>query len=113
MIKNYLKIALRHISRNKGYLLINVVGIGIGLALCIISFINYQYFQQSDTFHEKADHIFRVIVWDEGGDIVQGNVAAPLMPQAVADVSQVQEGVRLDSRNVVVKIGEELIPLFI
>ena len=108
MIKNYLKIAIRHISRNKGYLLINVAGLGIGLALCIISFINYQYFQQADTFHEKADNIFRVIVWDKGGDIVQGNVAAPLMPQAVADVSQVQEGVRLDSRNVVVKIGEDL-----
>ena len=108
MFKNYLKIALRHIRRNKGYLLINVVGIGLGLALCIISFINYQYFQQSDTFHEKADHIFRVIVWDKGGDIVQGNVAAPLMPQAVADISQVQEGVRLDGRNIVVKTGEQL-----
>jgi len=108
MIKNYIKIALRHISRNKGYLLINVVGLGIGLALCIISFVNYQYFQQADTFHEKTDNIFRVIVWDEGGDIVQGNVAAPVMPQAVTDISQVQEGVRLDGRGIVVKIGEQL-----
>ena len=108
MIKNYLKIALRHISRNKGYLLINVLGLGLGLALCIISFINFQYFQQADTFHEKADNVFRVIVWDEGGDIVQGNVVAPLMTQAVAEVSQVQDGVRLDGRGVVVKIGEEL-----
>lgn len=57
MIKNYLTIALRHITRNKGYFLVNVIGLGLGLALCIITFVNYQYFQQSDGFHERLDHI--------------------------------------------------------
>ena len=62
MIKNYLKIALRHISRNKSYLFINVIGMGLALACCIIAFVNYQYFEKADSFFEKSDQLFRVTV---------------------------------------------------
>ena len=105
MIKNYLKIALRHIARNKTYLLINVIGLGVAFACCIVAFINYQYFSQADGFHEKKDQIFRVLVSSVGGYRPQCNVATPLMPQAVEDLSNVTDGIRFGRRGIVAKVG--------
>ncbi len=62
MIQNYFKIAFRHIIRNKSYLLINVIGLGLAFACCIIAFVNYQFANQADSFHEKEDQIFHVTV---------------------------------------------------
>ena len=108
MIKNYLKIALRHISRNKSYLLINVVGLGLAFACCIVAFINFQYVNKADHFHENLDQIYRVAVGSVGGHRPNGNVVAPLMPQAVAEIGAVKEGVRISRRGVVVKVGEKV-----
>jgi len=108
MIKNYLKIALRHLSRNKSYLLINIVGIGLAIACCIISFLNYQYFKTADSFIENGDRIFRVTVSDVGGDFPNGNVVAPVVPRAIADISQVKDGVRLDRKGVIIKTGDQV-----
>ena len=105
MIKNFLKIALRHISRNKTYLLINVIGLGLAFACCIVAFVNYQYFNQANGFHEKKDQIFRVSVSTVGGYRPHANVVTPLMPQAVEDLSNVMEGVRFGRRGIVVKVG--------
>jgi putative ABC transport system permease protein len=61
VIKNYFKVALRNIIRNKGYSLINVAGLAIGIACCalIILFVTNEL--SYDRFHEKADRIFRVV----------------------------------------------------
>ena len=107
MTKNFLKIALRHISRNKSYLLINVIGLGLAFACCIVAFVNYQYFNQADGFHEKKDQIFRVTVSVVGDARPHCNVSTPLMPQAVADLSNVKEGVRYGERGIVVKVGDK------
>lgn len=53
MLKNYIKIAWRNIIRNKGYSLINILGLAVGLACCILI---AQYIQDElsyDDFHEK------------------------------------------------------------
>ncbi len=104
MIKNYFKIALRHISRNKSYLFINVIGMGLALACCIIAFVNYQYFEKADSFFEKSDRIFRVTMDDIGSSYTKGDVVAPLVPRAVADISQVVEGTRIEEKSVIVQL---------
>ncbi len=56
MLKNYIKIAWRNIIRNKGYALINIFGLAVGLACCILI---AQYVQDElsyDNFHEKQVH---------------------------------------------------------
>ena len=108
MIKNYLKIALRHISRNKSYLFINVIGMGLALACCIIAFVNYQYFEQADSFHEKSDRLFRVLADYKGSLYPAGNVVAPIVPSAVADISQVVEGTRIEEKSVIVKLKDQV-----
>ncbi|HEY9534101.1 MAG TPA: ABC transporter permease, partial [Mucilaginibacter sp.] len=61
MIKNYLKIAWRNLMRNKGYATINVTGLAVGIAVCVMIFIIIQFHTSFDNFHNKKDRIYRVL----------------------------------------------------
>ncbi len=58
MFHNYLKIALRNIKKNKGLAIINMAGLAIGMACCIL-IVLYVHFELSfDKYHEKTDRIY-------------------------------------------------------
>ena len=61
MLKNYLKIAIRNILRNKFYSSINIVGLSIGLAACLL-ILQYVSFELSyDQFNKNESDIYRVV----------------------------------------------------
>ena len=60
MIKNYLKIALRNIKRHKGYSFINITGLAIGMACCLLIMIWVLNELSYDKFHENATNLYRV-----------------------------------------------------
>lgn len=60
MLKNYLKIAFRNLLRKKGYSFINIAGLAVGIACCIIILLYVQKELRYDTFHEQSDRIYRV-----------------------------------------------------
>ena len=60
MLKNYFKIALRNFVKQKGYSLINVLGLSIGLASCILITLYVLQELNFDNFHSKGDRIYRV-----------------------------------------------------
>jgi putative ABC transport system permease protein len=60
MIKNYLLITLRNMMKNKLYLFINIFGMGISIACCIIGFFNYDFNVSFDQHHKNAATIYRV-----------------------------------------------------
>jgi len=66
MLKNYLKIALRNISRNKLYSFINIVGLAVGVACFILIMLWVQDELNYERYNENADRICRVI-WDMDG----------------------------------------------
>jgi len=60
MIKNYFKIAWRNITRHKGYAAINILGLAIGIASCLL-ILQYVAFELSyEDFHASKDRIYRV-----------------------------------------------------
>lgn len=60
MFKNYLKIAFRNLLNNKGYTAINVFGLGLGLATCLL-IVLYVFDELSfDKHHRSADRLFRI-----------------------------------------------------
>src|SRR5882724_10439293 len=60
MLKNYLKIAFRNIMRHKAYSGINILGLAIGIAACLL-ILQYVAFELSyENFHDKKDRIYRV-----------------------------------------------------
>lgn len=61
MLQNYFKIALRNLKKNPGYSLINVAGLAIGLACCVLIFLYVQDELTFDLFHQKADRIYRLV----------------------------------------------------
>lgn len=65
MIKNYFKIAFRSLLKSKGTSIINIIGLSIGMACCIIIFLFVQNELSYDRFHSKSDNIFRVLTIDE------------------------------------------------
>jgi len=66
MLNNYLKTAWRNLMRNKSYATINVTGLAIGIAACLMIFLVVQYETSFDNFHSNKDHIYRVVTVSNG-----------------------------------------------
>ncbi|MCP4727618.1 MAG: FtsX-like permease family protein [bacterium] len=62
MYKNYLKIAFRNIKNHKSYSFINIAGLAIGLACCMLILLFVQDELSYDKFHNNADNIYRIAV---------------------------------------------------
>lgn len=60
MIRNYLKIALRNLRRNKLYSFINITGLAVGLSVCVLILLYVQFEWSFDTFNTKSDRIYRM-----------------------------------------------------
>ncbi|MBN1273044.1 MAG: ABC transporter permease [Candidatus Aminicenantes bacterium] len=58
---NYMKIALRKIRRHKGYSIINILGLSLGIACAILIFLWIDNEMSFDRFHAKADKIYRAV----------------------------------------------------
>jgi putative ABC transport system permease protein len=67
MFKNYFKIAARHLVRQKGYSFINISGLAVGMACCILIALWVQDELSFDKFHKNADRIFRITYAEEIG----------------------------------------------
>lgn len=63
MIKNYFKIALRNLFKHKVYSFINIFGLAVGIACCLLIGLYVQNEWSYDTFHSKSDRIYRA--WTE------------------------------------------------
>src|ERR1041384_5318261 len=112
MIRNYLKIALRNILKNKVFSAINVFGLGIGLASCLLIF-QFVTFQLSfDTFNSKFDRTYRVTNdrFQHEKLIQHGTIMYPTIgPTMAKDYPEIEEytrmmpggnlNVRVDDRN--------------
>lgn len=61
MIKNLFKTAWRNVYRQKAYTFINIVGLGSGIAICLIIFVLIQFHTSFDNFHTKKDRIYRLL----------------------------------------------------
>jgi len=61
MIRNYLKIAFRNLLRNKAYAGINIAGLAIGIAACLLLFVIVRFEWSFDTFQSKYSRIYRVV----------------------------------------------------
>lgn len=71
MIKNYLTIAWRNIVRHKTYSLINMLGLSLGICICLVIYLVAHFELSTDTFHPDTDRIYRIIevVTDKDGHV--------------------------------------------
>ncbi|MBX3238535.1 MAG: ABC transporter permease [Chitinophagaceae bacterium] len=101
MFKNYFKIAWRNLLRNKWFSLINILGLSIGLATCLIIMLFVSNELGYDRFNKKANRIARI--YFEGN--VQGEkmkepvVMAPVAQAVKKDFPEVEDATRLRSHD--------------
>jgi len=90
MFRLNLKIAWRNLWKNKGYTLINILGLSIGMASCILIFIFIRYQMSFDKGFKDSDRIYRVVSsWDysDGNQFFSQGVPMPLTPAMRNDFS--------------------------
>ena len=113
MIRNYIKIALRNLIRNKGYSLINIGGLAVGLACCIAIGLYIWDEYSYDRFHTHYDNIYRVVEQqNQAGTLYDIAVTpGPLAPALKADFAEVRQTCRIGMawQTGVLQIGEKTV----
>jgi len=103
MFKNYLKVAYRDILRYKGYSLINIFGLALGIASCMLIFQFISDELSYDTFHKDADKIYRVVEnykSDIGETIENATSYTPLKAAMEIEFPEFEEIVRVFPKSV-------------
>ncbi|MEI9807073.1 MAG: hypothetical protein WDO16_03860 [Bacteroidota bacterium] len=87
MFKNYYKIVLRNLWRYKGYTLLNIIGMGIGIAAIAWGYQTLRFSFSYDNFHKDKDIVYRALSYKAGGDGVKGIFPMAAVKQAQNDFS--------------------------
>jgi putative ABC transport system permease protein len=111
MFKNYLTVALRNVMRHRGFSVINIAGLAVGMAASILIAVFVLHELSFDRHHEKADLIYRVVAQFDPGGEKRGAYTVPPMAQAMLDeLPEVEYAARLSlwPRNLLVKYKDKI-----
>ncbi len=98
MLRNYLVIALRNVRKNKVFSAINVFGLGVGIAACLLIFQFVTFELSYDKFHTKFDRIYRITNdrFQNGKLIQHGTIMYPTIgPTMAKDFPEVEAYTRM------------------
>ena len=110
MIKNYFKVAMRYLLRNKGYTAINILGLAIGITCCILIMLFVRSEWSYDKFHSKSDRIYRAWVlenYDDMDDIIDITTPLPLAGALQSSFGEIESTCRVFNLNTLAKTGEQ------
>ncbi|MCF7918719.1 MAG: ABC transporter permease [Candidatus Cloacimonetes bacterium] len=87
MLKNHLRSAFRHIMKNRSFVLINILGLSIGMAVCLLIMQYVSYENSYDRFHDDFENIYRVQfnVYKNGELKVECAAAVPAVGPAMKE----------------------------
>jgi putative ABC transport system permease protein len=111
MLKNYLKLTFRNLLKHKGFSIINISGLAIGIACSILIMLFVASELSYDKFHHKGDRIYRLAVRALIGNtkIKQTYSSAITFKMLLQDFPEIQEGVKfLNLNNIIVKTDERV-----
>jgi len=97
MFKNYLKVALRNMMKSRSHSFLNIMGLAIGMACCMILFMYvYEEFTY-DRYHRDGERIFRVYeeIKSRAATRIYAAIAWPLAPALMDKFPQVESSVRI------------------
>lgn len=97
MFRNYFKIAVRNLWRNKAFSAINIFGLAIGIATCLVILLYVQHELSYDRYNTKADQIVRVTFYGEvnGEKMKEASVMPPVARTLLTDYPEVEDATRL------------------
>lgn len=84
MLKNYVTTAIRNIWKYRSYSLINLLGLAIGMAACLMIFLFVRHELGFDRFHKQAENIYRLNEVQTFGGLTPQHVALSMYPMGEA-----------------------------
>ncbi|MCB0643648.1 MAG: ABC transporter permease, partial [Phaeodactylibacter sp.] len=112
MLTNYIKIALRSIQRQKGYAVINILGLAVGLTVSLLIFLWIQDERGIDQFHKDGDRIFRILTnidTGNGGMMTWETAPYPLIDHLRENYPEVEDVAAYDRTNKMqFELGEQV-----
>ncbi len=115
MLKNYLKVALRTLLKHKSFSLINILGLAVGMPVCLLIILIIDEQRRIDRFHENQNRIYRITT--RANEKATGRVydfasaPAPLSPALKNDYAEVEDAVRLLDFNGAAKYQDKLLEI--
>lgn len=112
MIKNFFKTAVRNLLRHRIYSFINIMGLGLGLSCAMLIILYVKDEVSYDRFHKGVSQIYRVTTErtnPDGTDAGSGGITGFFQgPRFTAGIPEIKTFVRLQSRYMDVKSGQEV-----
>jgi putative ABC transport system permease protein len=112
MLRNYLLVTFRNLWKNKIFTLINIVGLGTALAVCIVAFFNHMFNHEFDRLNKNFNEIYRVNCYRDmqGREQEYGLAPSTLGLQIKKDIPGILRAARLQRTGSPVKKGDDLLP---
>jgi putative ABC transport system permease protein len=112
MFRNYFLVTFRNLLKNKIFTLINIVGLGVALAVCIVAFFNHMFNYNFDRTHENFNEIYRVNCYRDmqGREQEYGIAPSTLELQIKNDIPGILRSSRLQRTGSPVKRNDDIFP---
>lgn len=107
MLRNYLLVTFRNLLKNRVYTIINIIGLGIALSICIVAFFNNMFNYEFDRGNVNFDQIYRVnsIRDMQGREQEYGIVPATLSLEIKKNIPGIKKSARLMKSDSPVKVN--------
>src|ERR1041384_862630 len=112
MFKNYLKVALRNLWKNKAFSAINIIGLATGLAVCLLIVLYVINELAYDKYNVNADRIYRIDadIYFNNTQFTSATTPEPLGPTLMREFPHVEQMVRFNSQgDISIKKGAQTI----
>src|ERR1700761_9410948 len=105
MLRNYFKIAFRSLWRHKGFTILNIIGLAVGMAAFFLIFQDVRFEYSYDDFVTKKDRVYRLVT-DLKSSAETLHWASTSMPMAInlkRDYPEIEDMVRLNGQTMLLK----------
>jgi len=110
MFRTFLQITIRNFLRNKFFVIVNVVGLGIALASCIVAYYNYRWNNDFDNVLSRKGQIYKVSFYKEtsGRNQAFGMNPLSLKPAIGESMAGIEEIIRVHRSDLTIRYGEKI-----
>jgi ABC-type antimicrobial peptide transport system permease subunit len=110
MLKNFFKIAVRNLNRNKGFSLLNISGLALGMASALLILLWVHSELTYDSFYKKSDRLYQAWNRNKGNNGLNcwNNTTKPLGPVLKKDYPEIEQTTRVNwDASILFTVGEK------
>ena len=111
MLKNFFKTTFRNLWKNKSYVIINILGLSLSLACCIVAYLNYNFAADYDSNHLNQHRIYKIQVAKsvQNQEVSYGITPLPLGAGLADQLSEVEYSTRYTQGGMIFKKGNNVL----